>query len=339
MKKIAAIIWLIFLLAAGALFWYNDLVYRLPTPIPANYKPTAAAQIIHILLTAVMFFICGLCAYQLKKYNELRVSQEQKMAELQKEAQLSIERKQNADVWTVLYRDLEHKAKELALSNTELEQFAYVASHDMQEPLRTITSFLTQLENKYSDVIDDKGKQYIHLAVEGAQRMRQIIFDLLEFSRVGRTEDKLEEVNVQQVMTEIIGLYGAQIKEQKAKVEFSNLPRLKTYKTPLRQVFRNLVANGLKYQKQGVIPLINISCEEKETQWLFSVKDNGIGISPDNFDNIFIIFKRLHNREEYAGNGIGLAVTKKIVESIGGEIWVKSSVGEGSTFYFTVLKK
>jgi signal transduction histidine kinase len=299
---------------------------------------TLQTLIIHILLTAAIFFICGLWAYQLKKYNEMRLSQAVKMAELQKEVQLLIERKHHAEILTILNQELEQKAKELAFSNTELEQFAYVASHDMQEPLRTITSFLSQLEKKYSNVIDDKGRQYIRFAIDGAQRMRQIIFDLLEFSRVGRTEDKLEEVDICALVTEIISLYEAQIKEQQAKVEFSNLPKLKSFKTPLRQVLQNLIANGLKYQKKGEKPLINISCEETEIQWVFSVKDNGIGIKADDFNHIFIIFKRLHNREDYAGNGIGLAVTKKIIESIGGKIWVESKEGEGSTFFFTVLK-
>jgi two-component system sensor histidine kinase/response regulator len=299
---------------------------------------TLQTFIIHILLTSAIFFICGLWAYQLNKYSQVQVSQALQMAELQKEAQLSTERKQHAEILTLLNKDLEQKAKELAFSNTGLEQFAYVASHDMQEPLRTITSFLKQLERKYSQIIDDKGKQYIHYAVDGAERMRQIIFDLLEFSRVGRTEDKLEEVDICEIVTEITGLYAEQIKQQQAKIEFGNLPKLQTFKTPLRQVFQNLIANGLKYQKKGEKPLINISCEETEMHWLFSVKDNGIGIKADDLDQIFIIFKRLHNREEYAGNGIGLAVTKKIIENIGGEIWVESTEGTGSTFYLTVLK-
>jgi two-component system sensor histidine kinase/response regulator len=299
---------------------------------------TLQTFIIHILLTSVIFFICGLWAYQFKKNNEFHVSQARQIVELQKEALLSTERKQHAEVLTLLNKDLEQKAKELVFSNTELEQFAYVASHDMQEPLRTITSFLTQLEKKYSDVIDDKGKQYIHFAIDGAQRMRQIIFDLLEFSRVGGTEAKLEVVDIPEMVKEIISLYGEQIKEQQAKIEFSGLPRLKAFKTPLRQVLQNLIANGLKYQKKGEKPLINISCEETEIQWIFSVKDNGIGIKADDFDHIFIIFKRLHNAKDYAGNGIGLAVTKKVIESIGGEIWVESEEGEGSTFYFTILK-
>lgn len=294
--------------------------------------------IIHILLTSAIFFICGLWAYQLKKYNEVQVCQALKMAELQKEALLSTERKQHAEMLIILNKDLEQKAKELDFSNKELEQFAYVASHDMQEPLRTITSFLTQLEKKYLDVIDDKGKQYIRLAVEGSQRMRQIIFDLLEFSRVGRTEDKLDEVDVQEIVTEIIDLYAEQIKEGQAKIEFSKLPKFRTFKAPVRQVFQNLIGNGLKYQKPNSTPLITITSVENNNEWHFTVKDNGIGIDKEQFDKIFIVFKRLHSREQYPGTGMGLAVTKKIIENLGGKIWVESKENRGSTFHFTIMK-
>ncbi len=233
---------------------------------------------------------------------------------------------------------LQKQAKELAISNAELEQFAYVASHDLQEPLRMVTGFLSQIEKKYGQVIDDKGKQYIHFAVDGAKRMRQIILDLLEFSRVGREEGGLEEVDLNKVVNGILALYRRQIEEQNAKITSDDLPVLQTLRVPVRQVFQNLISNGLKYQKHGVSPLINISCEEIKGYWRFSVKDNGIGIEAEYFDKIFIIFQRLHNKDEYSGTGMGLAVTKKIIENLGGSIWVKSEEGKGSTFYFTILK-
>jgi PAS domain S-box-containing protein len=237
-----------------------------------------------------------------------------------------------------LNEKLREHAKELAISNAELEQFAYVASHDLQEPLRMITSFMTQLENKYGHIVDAKGKQYIHFAVDGAKRMRQIILDLLEFSRVGRTEDDLEEVNFNNLVNEILALYRKQIEEKQARIQVGSLPDLYIYKTPIRQVFQNLIGNSLKYQEPGMIPVISISCEETTSHWQFSVKDNGIGIDPEYFDKIFIIFQRLHNKEEYSGTGMGLAITKKIVENFGGKIWVESEEGKGSTFYFTILK-
>ncbi|HZX58075.1 MAG TPA: PAS domain S-box protein, partial [Mucilaginibacter sp.] len=238
-----------------------------------------------------------------------------------------------------LNAELEKNIKQLIISNAELEQFAYVASHDLQEPLRMVTSFMTQLEKKYSEVIDEKGRQYIRFAVDGAKRMRQIILDLLDFSRVGSTEDDMEDVDFNKLLTEILGLFRRQIEESHAEIRFENLPVLHIYKTPVRQVFQNLVGNSLKYHRKDVAPVIEISCKETKTYYQFSVKDNGIGIAPEYFDKIFIIFQRLHNRDEYSGTGMGLAITKKIVESLGGKIWLESEEGKGSTFYFTLLKK
>jgi PAS domain S-box-containing protein len=248
------------------------------------------------------------------------------------------ERKTSERLLTEMNTSLQQQTKELAVSNAELEQFAYVASHDLQEPLRMVTGFLTQLENKYGSIVDDKGKQYIHFAVDGAKRMRQIILDLLEFSRVGRMEDGLEEVNLNSLIDEVLALYQRQIEEKQAKILFDNLPTLQTYKTPIRQVLQNLISNSLKYQKEGVAPLISISYSEDETHWQISVKDNGIGIDPTYFDKIFIIFQRLHNKDEYSGTGMGLAISKKIVENLGGRIWIASEEGKGSIFYFTILK-
>ena len=237
-----------------------------------------------------------------------------------------------------LNENLQKHAKELAISNAELEQFAYVASHDLQEPLRMVTSFMTQLEKKYGDVVDDRGRQYIHFAVDGAKRMRQIILDLLDFSRVGRADDDLEDVDFNKLMNEILALYRRQIEDDGATITFDDLPTIHTYKTPIRQVFQNLVSNGLKYHKTGELPVISISCKETRSHYQFSVKDNGIGIAAEYFDKIFVIFQRLHNKDEYGGTGMGLAIAKKIVENLGGKIWIESKEGKGSVFYFTLLK-
>jgi PAS domain S-box-containing protein len=238
-----------------------------------------------------------------------------------------------------LNTNLKKHASDLAISNKELEEFAYVASHDLQEPLRMVTGFLGQIEKKYSDVIDDKGKRYIHFAMDGAKRMRQIILDLLEFSRVGRTEDVENYIDLIDTVREVILLCQKQIKETKAIVRFENLPSLVTHKTPLRQVFQNLISNSLKYHIKGITPLINISAEENETHWQFAISDNGIGIEEEYFNKIFVIFQRLHNKDEYSGTGIGLAVCKKIIENLGGKIWLASVPGKGTTFYFTLPKK
>jgi PAS domain S-box-containing protein len=248
------------------------------------------------------------------------------------------ERKTSERLTKEMNASLQQQAKELALSNSELEQFAYVASHDLQEPLRMVTSFLTQLEKKYGDIVDDKGKQYIHFAVDGAKRMRQIILDLLEFSRVGRMEDTPEKVDLNYLVDDIIALYRKQIEEKKANITFSSLPVVQTHKTPMRQVLQNLISNALKYQLPETTPVIHITGEEKKEHWLIAIKDNGIGIEPAYFEKIFIIFQRLHNKDEYSGSGMGLAITKKIIENMGGKLWVESEKGKGSAFYFTILK-
>jgi len=233
---------------------------------------------------------------------------------------------------------LQKHAKELSISNAELEQFAYIASHDLQEPLRMVTSFLTQLEKKYGTVIDEKGKRYIAFAVDGAKRMRQIILDLLEFSRVGRMEDKLEIVDLNEIVDEIKILFRKEIKDKHATILIAPLPKITAYKSPLRQVFQNLVSNALKYAATDVPCLVEINVQESKTHWQFAVSDNGIGIDTEYFEKIFIIFQRLHNKDQYSGTGMGLAVSKKIVENLGGKIWVASEEGKGSTFYFTILK-
>jgi len=233
---------------------------------------------------------------------------------------------------------LEKRAIELALSNIELEQFAYIASHDLQEPLRMVTSFLTQLENKYKDQLDDRAKQYIHFATDGAVRMRRLILDLLEYSRVGKQVSIKVEIDTNDLVYEAVKLNRTAIEEKKALINWKNLPVIYASKTSLTQVFQNLIANALKYQMSGTVPLINISGSETDTHWQFSVSDNGIGIEERYFEKIFVVFQRLHNKDEYSGTGIGLAICKKIVESNNGKMWVESTYGKGSTFYFTISK-
>lgn len=239
---------------------------------------------------------------------------------------------------THLNSELQKHVKDLAISNKELEDFAYVASHDLQEPLRMVTGFLGQIEKKYSDIIDDRGKQYIHFAVDGAKRMRQIILDLLEYSRIGRGQEKEEIIDLNEIVQSVVLLCQKQINETKTIISFENLPSIKSYRTPLRQLFQNLLSNAIKYGKKEVAPLIKISAEERETHWQFSINDNGIGIEEEYFNKIFVIFQRLHNKDEYSGTGLGLAICKKITDNLGGKIWLQSKEGEGSTFYFSIPK-
>ena len=235
-------------------------------------------------------------------------------------------------------RDLEKHVNDLAISNEELEQFAYVASHDLQEPLRMVTSFLTQIEKKYENVLDEKGKKYIFFAVDGAKRMRQIILDLLDYSRIGKNEDKVVEVDFNDIVEETKLLYHKQIEEKKAEINYIALPIFPTYISPIRQVFQNLISNALKYSKPDMNPVITISCQENNKEWIFEIKDNGIGINPEYYDKIFIIFQRLHGKDEFSGTGMGLAITKKIIDKLKGQIWLVSEEGKGTTFFFTIPK-
>ena len=234
---------------------------------------------------------------------------------------------------------LSHALIQMQKSNDELEQFAYVASHDLQEPLRMIASFLNLLYLKFNKDLNEEAKKYVQFAVNGATRMQQIITDLLEFSKVGKTEDKIELVNLNELVTEIITLQSMQIEEKLATININVLPSIQTFKAPIRQVFQNLINNSLKYCKDDVPPNINIICSDKDTHWLFTIQDNGIGIDEQYYDKIFIIFQRLHNRDKFSGTGIGLAITKKIIEYVGGTIWLTSKKNVGTTFYFTIAKK
>ncbi len=247
-------------------------------------------------------------------------------------------RKENAQSLQKLNEELDKYAHTLAASNAELEQFAYVASHDLQEPLRMVSSFMTMLEKNYHDKLDDRGKQYIHFAVDGATRMKQIIQDLLEYSRVGRFSKSKEEVNLKEIVAEVMVLNGSLISEKQAKVEIGPLPVIRSHRTPLRQVFQNLIGNSLKYTRQNIEPKIKVACLELETEYQFEVSDNGVGIAPEHFQKIFVIFQRLHTRNEYEGTGLGLSVCKRIVVSLGGKIWVEAEEGKGSSFYFTIPK-
>lgn len=235
--------------------------------------------------------------------------------------------------------NLENQALELKRYNEELEQFAYVVSHDLQEPLRMISSFLILLEKKYDPIIDETGKKYIHFAVDGAKRMRQIILDLLDFSRVGRSDEELEIIDLNDIIKDVETVFKPEIEAKNAEINVSDMPKINNYKTPLDQLFQNLIGNALKYQKQGEKPVINIFCEEQDMHYKFTVEDNGIGIDSEYFDRIFVIFQRLHGRDEFKGTGIGLALVKKIIDNLQGKIWVESKVDLGTKFIFTIKKR
>ncbi|WP_194975824.1 PAS domain S-box protein [Aquiflexum lacus] len=237
-----------------------------------------------------------------------------------------------------LNESLKNYAKELERSNEELEQFAFITSHDLQEPLRMISGFMDLLKRKYTDQLDEKGMQYIQYATDGAKRMKQIILDLLLYSRANRPTEQFEEVDLNEIVSEYCQLRRKLIAEKIAAIKFDGLPVLQTYRAPITQVVHCLLDNALKYAKENVAPHIEIRAQEKEAFWEFAVKDNGIGIDEMFYNKVFIIFQRLHNRNQHDGTGIGLSIAKRSVEFLGGEIWLESKVGEGTTFYFTIRK-
>ncbi|GAB2629128.1 PAS domain S-box protein [Belliella aquatica] len=237
-----------------------------------------------------------------------------------------------------LNKKLEKHIKELEFINQQLEQFAFIASHDLQEPLRMITSFMNQLQRKYGGLLDEKGNQYIHFATDGAKRMKQIILDLLEYSRAGRTLESPEQTDTSKIIEDYIMLRKKVIRDKMVKITYDKLPTLEIHQSPFTQVFHCLIDNAIKYSKVEENPEIHISSEEKNDHWLFSVKDNGIGIPKEFYEKIFVIFQRLHNKDEYSGTGIGLSIVKKHIEAWGGRVWLDSELGKGSTFHFTIKK-
>ena len=230
---------------------------------------------------------------------------------------------------------LKLKINELARSNAELEQFAYVSSHDLQEPLRMIASYLQLLERKYEGKLDKKADKYIHFAVDGATRMQNLIDDLLTFSRVTTQANEFELTDIEVILNRVLTNLSVSIKENSATITHGTLPEIMVDGTQMTQVLQNLINNALKFRSKDN-PKIHISASQEDKYWLFSVKDNGIGIDPKYSERIFEVFKRLHKKRDYPGTGIGLSICKKIVERHGGRIWVDSKLGEGSTFYFNI---
>lgn len=227
--------------------------------------------------------------------------------------------------------------QDLARSNKELEQFAYVASHDLQEPLRMVASYTQLLERRYNHLVDEKGKQFIYYAVDGANRMQQLISDLLTFSRVGTRGKEFKKTDLNAVCDRALTNLKMTIDEQHADVLYDALPVVFADGGQMTQLFQNLIGNAIKFHNAD-LPQVRIHAVEKDDEWIISVSDNGIGIDETYKERIFVIFQRLHTKNAYAGTGIGLAICKKIIERHGGTIWFESTLGKGTTFYFTVPK-
>lgn len=237
-----------------------------------------------------------------------------------------------------LRSDHKQAQEELARSNQDLEQFAYVASHDLQEPLRMVATYTQLLAERYQGKLDADADKYIHYAVDGALRMQKLVQDLLSFSRVGRPGLVVESTDCNAALGEGLQNLGTAIQESGARVDYAQLPVVMADSSQLVQVFQNLVGNAIKFRGSEA-PVIGVSAEEKGKEWAFSVTDNGIGIAVENAEKVFVIFRRLNTRAEYPGNGIGLSICKKIIERHGGRIWVESEIGHGSAFKFTLPVK
>jgi two-component system, chemotaxis family, sensor kinase Cph1 len=257
---------------------------------------------------------------------------EQRNAELEEIQQMLEQR--NAELERT-QAELEEAVRQLEASNERLDQFASAASHDLQEPLRMITSYLHLLENRYADDLDDDAEEFVDYAVDGAERMQAMVDDLLQYSRIETRGDPLEPIDLDAVLADTLTDLQLSIEEADAEITADDLPRVEGDESQLRQLFQNLVSNAVEYSGDEP-PRVHVSAERTNGAWKFGVHDEGIGIDPDDQERIFEVFDRLHSREEYEGTGIGLALCRRVVERHGGEIWVDSESGEGSSFFFTL---
>lgn len=245
-----------------------------------------------------------------------------------------------------LYEEIQRRKKieaelaatleKLKTSNNDLQQFAYSASHDLQEPLRMINSYIQLIQQRYKDKLDSDANEFIHFIVDGAHRMQNLIYGLLEFSRVGIKGKIFEEIDLTEVVVDAIKNLSTNIQNTSTQIDYKKLPTVVGDKSQLISLFQNVIGNGMKFQKDGNTPLIKIHAKKQDNIWQIAISDNGLGIAEDYLEKVFVVFQRLHTHTEYTGTGIGLAICKRIVERHKGQIWVESKLSKGSVFYFTL---
>jgi signal transduction histidine kinase len=281
-----------------------------------------------MLFLVSSFIILAVCV-QLRNAKDRITAEARRLRQSEQTLEAEIAQRKRAE------KELRHLTEDLKRSNTDLEQFAYAASHDLQEPLRGIAGFANLLEKHYKGKLDRKADEFINYIIDGTKRMQVLIKDLLEYSRVSAQGTVFRPTNCSVALEQAIYNLRSAIKESGAELTYDLLPTVMGDEAQLSSLFQNLIGNAIKFRNQQQLK-IHISAQRKENEWVFSIRDNGIGIDPEQAERIFVIFQRLHAREEYPGTGIGLAICKKVVERYGGKIWVESEPAKGSTFYFTI---
>lgn len=305
----------------------NDALRKDYDAITAIYKNLFEQNFLYMLLLQTFLSICGifLVYFIFNNYN--------KLASAEKKIIYYLEREKLAEHYQKIRKN---EINELQRSNKDLESFAYIASHDLKEPLRMVTSYAELLREKYIDKLDDKADKYIKYIVDGANIMLLLMEDLLSYSCVKTHEYKFERINLSKIISSVKSNLEMMIKESEAKIRFGVLPEVLGDRIQFIELFQNLICNAIKYRRVDVKPIIEINVTENLDNYIFSIKDNGIGIDSKFFERIFIIFQRLHKKHVYSGNGIGLAIAKSIVDKHDGKIWVESEINKGSTFFFTI---
>ncbi|MDN5213007.1 ATP-binding protein [Fulvivirgaceae bacterium BMA12] len=237
-----------------------------------------------------------------------------------------------------IIRALEKELEYLASSNKELEEFAHITAHDLQEPLHVIMGYSQLLRKRYGASLSDEGHDFLTHIIDGTQRMQQLIRDLLGYAKIGGSNAKFESINLTQIVKKVQQNLQLKIEQSNTQIRYNGPVNIKANPMQMLQLLQHLIANAIKYRRPAESPHIFINVSEKERYWFFAVEDNGIGIENEYSERIFQVFQRLHTREKYEGTGIGLAICKKIVEKHQGKIWMKSTSGKGTTFYFTIFK-